>query len=355
MAIDPAALLAPITAEAPSGVAVEYDPQYNELETLARGTPEREIGSTIVPAEEPDWREVERIALELSAKSMDLRVAVYLLRAEMKLAGLPGLAAGLEVIKGYVADYWPGVHPQLDPEDDNDPGARVNALVSLCDPELVLPVVRTLPLTQSRQLGRITYRDHAIATGLLPAPVPKKGQEKDTPKFPDSATIEAAFADTAVEALQEFQAAAVSSLEALAGIDAALNQALGAASGPDLDPLRKLVREIKGLLDHELAKRGAGDEASEATMEQGAGPAGGPAGAAAAGVSGAIRGRNDVVLLLEKICRYYSDYEPSSPVPLLLERAQRLVMMNFMDIIKDMTPDSLQTVNVITGIKDETE
>jgi type VI secretion system protein ImpA len=270
--------------------------------------------------------------------------------------GLPGLAAGLAVIKGYVADFWPSVHPQLDPEDDNDPGARVNALVSLCDPVAVLPAVRALPLTQSRQLGRITYRDYAIATGLLPPPPPKKGQEKDKPKYPDSATIEAAFADTPIETLQEFQAAAAGAFEALAGIDSALSGVLGSASGPDLDPLRKLVREIKGLLDQQMAKRGgvveAGPTEGEGEIAQmGAGPGSAPA--LGGGTGGVIRGRNDVVLLLEKICRYYSDHEPSSPVPLLLERAKRLVVMNFMDIIKDLTPDSVNNVSAIAGIKEE--
>ena len=129
MAIDLAALLAPVSAEAPSGEPVEYDPQFNELETLSKGTPEQEVGTTIIPAEEPDWREVERVGLELAARAKDLRVAVYLVRAELKLGGLPGMAAGLALIRGYLEQYWPSVHPQLDPEDDNDPSARVNALL----------------------------------------------------------------------------------------------------------------------------------------------------------------------------------------------------------------------------------
>src|SRR5579883_2178968 len=128
-AIDIAALLEPISADSPSGEAIEYDAQYIELETAARGKPEQELGDTIVAAEEPDWREVERIALELCARSKDLRVAVYLARAGLKLEGLAGFAAALELIKGYVGEFWPTVHPQLDPEDDNDPSARINSLL----------------------------------------------------------------------------------------------------------------------------------------------------------------------------------------------------------------------------------
>src|ERR1700722_14726069 len=121
MTIDVAALLAPVSEEAPCGEAVEYDAQFNELETLARGTPEQEVGDTIIPAEEPDWREVARIAQELAARSKDLRVALYVGRADVKQRALPGLTQGLDLIKGYLEQYWPAVHPQLDPEDANDP------------------------------------------------------------------------------------------------------------------------------------------------------------------------------------------------------------------------------------------
>jgi type VI secretion system protein ImpA len=357
MAIDLVALLAPVSAEAPSGAAVEYDPQFNELETLSKGTPEQEIGNTIIPGEEPDWREVDRVALELAGRAKDLRVAVYLVRAELKLAGVPGMAAGLALIRGYLEQYWPTVHPQLDPEDDNDPSARVNALLSLCDGEHVLRVLRQAPLTQSRQFGRVSYRDFAIATGLLPPPAPKKGQEKEKPKYPDSSTVEGSFADTSIEALQEAQAGAGAALDALAGIDAAVSAALGAGVGPDLDPLRKLLREVKGLLDQQLSKRGVTAGAVVASAEEGAEVATGPVDAPASGGvavgSGAIRDRSDVVLLLEKICRYYADHEPSSPVPLILERAKRLATMNFIDILKDLTPEGVQTVGVIAGIKQE--
>ena len=354
MPLDLAALLAPFSDDAPSGEAVEYDPQFNELETAARGTPEREVGSTIIPGEEPDWREVERIALELCGRAKDIRVAIFLLRAELRLAGLVGLAESLQLIKGYLADFWPSVHPQLDPGDDNDPSARINALVALCDNELVLPVVRTLPLTQSRQFGRFSYRDYAITAGLMQPSA--KAQDKDASKPPDAAAIDAGFADTELEILQERAEAAAAALEALAGIDAAVADALGAGSGPELDPLRRLLRDIKGLLDQQLAKRGGG-EAGAAAEDGDAAEAGAAQGAPVAvrAPAGVIRGRGDVVELLDKICRYYADNEPSSPVPLLLERAKRLVTMNFLELLKDLTPDGVPAFGMIAGIREDQE
>jgi type VI secretion system protein ImpA len=64
---------------------------------------------------------------------------------------------------------------------------------------------------------------------------------------------------------------------------------------------------------------------------------------------GEIRSREDVVKLLEKICEYYRRTEPSSPVPLILKRAARLAEMNFMEIINDLSPDSISQIRTITG------
>jgi type VI secretion system protein ImpA len=350
MAIDLAALLAPVSADAPSGPPVEYDEQYVELERLARGVPQEENaeGKVIREAQEPDWREVERIALELCHKSKDLRVAIYLARASLVRNGLPGLSDAFQLIRAYVVEFWPSVHPQLDPTDDNDPSIRVNTLAALAHNETVLRILRAAPLTQSRQFGRISYRDYAIAHGLMTVPA-KEGEKQP----PDASRIEAAFADTPLEILKETQAAAAAALAGLAAIDKFLTGTLGAGNGPDLAAPTQLLGDIKRLLDQEASKRGGGeatDGAAEGDLADNQ-PAG--AGAKGAAAGGAIRSRDDVLLLLDKICRYYSDYEPSSPVPLILNRTKRLVTMNFLDIIKDLTPGAVEEFGVIAGLKKE--
>jgi type VI secretion system protein ImpA len=42
-------------------------------------------------------------------------------------------------------------------------------------------------------------------------------------------------------------------------------------------------------------------------------------------------------------------HEPSNPAPLLIRRAQRLVQMNFLEIVKDLMPDSLSTIEKLAG------
>ena len=41
--------------------------------------------------------------------------------------------------------------------------------------------------------------------------------------------------------------------------------------------------------------------------------------------------------------------EPSSPVPILLKRAKRLVGKNFEELLRDLTPDAVRQMRVFTG------
>jgi type VI secretion system protein ImpA len=57
--------------------------------------------------------------------------------------------------------------------------------------------------------------------------------------------------------------------------------------------------------------------------------------------------------MLDDICIYYSKHEPSSPVPLLLRRAHRLVGADFLDLLKDLAPSGLSEIQVISGSESE--
>ena len=126
--------------------------------------------------------------------------------------------------------------------------------------------------------------------------------------------------------------------------------------GPELDPLVKLMRQLsKRLRDYgNLAPEGEAEEseteadAGEAEIE--AVTAGGARGAAA---PGAINSPTDVANTLDRIIAYYQREEPSSPLPLLLERAKRLVGADFLTIVNDMAPRGLENVQLIGGLEDD--
>jgi type VI secretion system protein ImpA len=167
---------------------------------------------------------------------------------------------------------------------------------------------------------------------------------------PNLAHIDAAFQDTG---LAEHEAAA--GVVQSAGVHLATIEALfqreHAGHGPGLDALADVLRQATFAVVSRLERRHAA-----LPPERGEAKAGGPAGVSpahpAAGFNADIRTRADVLRALDKICEYYAEFEPSSPLPLLLRRGRRLVSKSFLDIIRDMAPDGVSQVESIAGKAD---
>ena len=88
-------------------------------------------------------------------------------------------------------------------------------------------------------------------------------------------------------------------------------------------------------------------------------PAGADGGAGgAAGGQAACRGRSrsrsrqDAVRALDAVAEFFRRNEPSSPVPLLVDRAKRLVSKNFLEVLEDVAPDAVSVARAFGGLKD---
>ena len=64
---------------------------------------------------------------------------------------------------------------------------------------------------------------------------------------------------------------------------------------------------------------------------------------------GSIGSRADASRALDAVCAYLERHEPANPAPLLIRRAQRLMAMGFLDIMRDIAPEALGTVEQIAG------
>ncbi len=65
-----------------------------------------------------------------------------------------------------------------------------------------------------------------------------------------------------------------------------------------------------------------------------------------------ITSRADVQLALEKVKQYFARYEPSHPAPLMIDRVQRVIELDFMEIIRDLAPDGVHQLENIFGRRD---
>jgi type VI secretion system protein ImpA len=355
MAIDIDKLLSPLSAEQPEGEDLEYAPEFLELDTLSKGKPEEEIGGVFKPAEEPEWKEVRKRALELAGRTRDLRVGILLTIGLLQSDGFAGFADGVTVLHGTLEKFWDTCYPKLDPDDDNDPTMRLNALSALApmdaygDPFKFRTRLSETPIASSRRLGRFSLKDMQIASGQLAF------QSRDpNAKPPEAAVVKAALEETELAELQAILAAAEPALGHLQDMDALITEKAGAGRGPNLKELNQVLKDVIRTVGEHIAQR-TGTAAAGGAAADGAAPGeadGGKSGGGAA-ISGEIRSRDDAIRMMDKICEYFARHEPSSPVPLLVNRARRLTRLNFMDLIRDLSPEAIEKIKVISGPTEE--
>ena len=66
-----------------------------------------------------------------------------------------------------------------------------------------------------------------------------------------------------------------------------------------------------------------------------------------------IRTRDEAVRALDLVCDFLERHEPSNPAPLFIRRAQRLMTKTFVEIVKDLIPDSLANLEKLAGLEKE--
>ncbi|MBP2168779.1 type VI secretion system protein ImpA [Erwinia toletana] len=336
-------LLDPVSSDSPCGENLEYDADFMAMDQASQGKAEQQFGDTIIPAEPADWNKVEKLATGLLTRTKDLRVMMALTRAWTQLKGLPGYASGLHLINQSLQNYWDGLFPELWYDGEADPFFRINALAELGDNSSLTAAVRQSALLRSAA-DAITLRD---AAALL------DGSKAGVIDYPGGRTRLmdelAQGGMPGVEAVPQI----VASLETLRSF---LTEKLSGSGVPEMTQLLRtlqLVTQVSQTTDvTSLIPTLSDDAASQ------------PEASAAPAVSSKSRqpqqdwrsvnlaSRDDAQLMLEKVKQYFAQHEPSHPAPLMIERVQRMVAMDFMEIIRDLAPDGVHQLETIFGRRD---
>src|SRR5262249_50308574 len=156
---------------------------------------------------------------------------------------------------------------------------------------------------------------------------------------PKEGEINAAFAAAPLADLRAQAEAVKNALEALAHIDARMLAAGGIEATPNFDgrgdkeklvSLRHQLKRIQDVLRAQRALRRDAAPAETATEGDAAAPS---------GALTAIKNRQDALRALDAVIAFFTATEPSSPVPLFLERAKRLIDKNFLDVLQEIVPE----------------
>ena len=344
----------PVEGPLSCGEDLEYDPDFMALHQATTGKREQQFGSTIIPAEPPDWARVERIAKQLCTRTRDLRVLVPLTLAWTENRGLPGYVDGLQLVDAVLQKFWNDVHPRVVDGDFEDPLPRMNALAALAEAEGLGRSVRDARLLEDGGASMSLRQVEALLDSS------KTDHQIDYPggigRLRDAARRAHEKAAPPVVALR-------AALDLLRRIRETCERALGQSWAPDFSRLERSLRTVVQLLPEQAQDAAAvAGEARDGADAQGVGAsvpmANGAAAATANGGTGPrtvlvkdieISTRDDVQVVLEKACQYLERMEPSHPAPMLIRRAQRLMDLNFFQIIEELVPEGLQKIESLAG------
>ncbi|MCG5076758.1 type VI secretion system protein TssA [Paraburkholderia tagetis] len=365
-------LLAPISAAAPCGPDLEYDADFLALQRCATARPEEQYGDVLIAAQSPAWREVERLALALLARTKDLRVVVPLTWAWIDSRGLQGYADGLRLASALLDAYWEPLHPALIVEGEADPLPRFNALAELAGPQGCVRAARDQSL-----LGTLSV---SAAVELMQQG--ESGESGNASSSGSSANHYAGGRERLVRELREAFAAgnpvvlaALAVREQLAALRHRVRERLGDAWTLDASAFERQLEALAAELPRNIAQPQAPDAApampdiaeqsamqsplqAASPQQRAAGPPAtnftiSPATNGAAWRDAEISSRADIDFGLEKMCRYLELHEPSHPAPIFLRRAQRLLSLNFYEIFRDIAPESVRELDHLSGNRNE--
>ena len=341
---------APVSADAPCGIDLEYDPEYVVMSARSTVQPDAQYGNFVGSADPVNWSDIDRDCRRLMLRTKDIRIAVLFTRCRTRLGGAAGLGEGIFLL-GRLLDMYPDtIHPQLAVDTDRDAALeiRANALQALTDTEGLMSDLREVPLAKSTA-ARLQVRDVERAFAR-PRPVDALA--------PDSVTQQ-------LDALREQNPAL------LAGFDQAL-ASLGTIAtwcelhlgsfAPDLSPLTKLLgllaRPIGSplvndvLLDdahsNETAAIDGGEAKTETVKEHIEGSTSLDEHVEPIETVLSVRTPRDPLsdrkAALEKMRQarlWFETHEPSSPIPVLLKRAEQLVGASYVEVIRAIPAELL--------------
>lgn len=318
MAINLEALLAPVSEDQPVGADLSYDPERHQIEQAFETG---EYGAADSGDADTDWRKIIRLIEQQFARTKDVWLPTYLCRAGARSGDLATIEIGAEALAGLFELYWDSVHPQLDELGLPGRKAPCDSLASRKD--FLAPLERVVLVAHPR-LGAFNgvdferFRSGAEAEegyGLFRAAIDELG---------DEALIEAIGRLDRIEA-------------GLRRADQVFTAAAAGEPSPNFAPTYAVLATLRQALSAFVA---APQASAEPAVADGA-PAAPGAGPAAPRISGAVESREDVARVLEAVADYYRRREPSHPIQFLVQRAKAWISLDFMELLKDITPESL--------------
>ena len=340
--------------ESPGREDITSAPLYLELQVALAGKPGSQMGDAVIDAIPPDYKTSLKICTELLDQSRHFQLLIDLVKAASGEHGINGLAHSLTVLDSVIENCWGNSFPEADAEDEEDPWwERLNVLRELTEGTAIRDSLYRCELVAVKHLGSFSKRDIDIAEGRLEV----SAEEKERCH---ANLIRGAFTECDSDTLAAIDEAMTRVIALCDSIDTSLAGHLGPAviSCKEIKDLtaecQADFREYAGIRLETISEEVEGTPDS-ADTEKGTSANDTPESATVITVdsvkSTALADRKTVDIAFTRLICFYQKFEPSSPVPFLLYRAQQMVQKNFFDILRELAPqhkdDFRQLVSIL--------
>ena len=343
--------LVPLSEEAPCGPNLEYDPEYSVFFTKIANRSEVQYGDFVETPEPLNWSEIERECRRLLLRTKDIALLIVLARCRTRLKGAIGFLEGMSVLWSVIKTYPDEINPQLMIEGELDIAVRANAMAMLIDSEGLLGDLRETVLSKNTGL-RLQIRDveRAFAVpkhndALAPESVLSQLQEM---VFNDNPEVLAIL--KALPIVNELLDWSAENLKEFAPDFSPLRKLLKLFDHPDLHAFSQGTQEENETDDVESTQEDedaiveqeyyADESLSENMAEQ---PVEGHKNKRQGFSQDSRLGRKQALDSVKQARLWFEQYEPSSPVIVLLKQAEKMVGKRFSDLVQVIPLDLLMT------------
>ncbi len=327
-------ILAPIPGDNPSGANLRHAPIYDQIKEARRQEVAGPQGDWEHEIKTANYKAVIQLTQDtIATKSKDLQLAVWLVEALIYQEHMPGLCAGLTLLRDLTESFWDSLYPELEDGDAEFRATPLEWLGNYFDPSKGSSpafAVRSIPITRSgldwfqyktsrsvppeSDTNKAEARSAALAEGKL-SPEDFDTAFRDTPK-PFYRQLESDF-KTASENLEKLDSVCQEKFGNVAPGFRALRTALEEVS----TSVRILLTEKLKLDPDPVAPSEVPAEGAEAVSDGSTGDGLD----IADGISGnlELRTRQDALRMLVASARFLRRSDPSDSVPYLMVRALR--------------------------------
>jgi type VI secretion system protein ImpA len=333
-------LLTPIAGDNPAGENLYYDKVFDQIKEARRededDLPEGDWERS--QKKRADHRAVIKLAGDaLATRSKDIRLAAWLVEAQLRVEGFPLLSPGIELLTLLEETFWATFYPEI--EDGTDVELRMLSMEAAA--KLIADAVKKVPLTRSG-LSYIDYSASRVVGYEKDATSDAKAEARRDAIDHGKLTAEdfdQAFVGTSKGIYVQAVAALVEALAATERMDEYHFGVYG-ENTPNLDKLKTALEEVHQVAELLLNERRK-TEPDPVEVVAAPEPVPGEAGAdechaeAAGGApkveharrtssSGSLGDVEDAYALVVESAEYLYAHDPRSPVPYLICAGLRL-------------------------------